>query len=73
MGHGKLVSTEVESDITERCPRDEPPLYKTDKTLVACHYDIDFKTGEAKAERWMDLKTGKITISEVTSKSWIKR
>jgi oligopeptide/dipeptide ABC transporter ATP-binding protein len=36
---------------TKRCPVDEPPLYKVEGRLVACHYDIDFKTGEVRGER----------------------
>ena len=38
---------------TERCKVDEPPLYQVDSHLVACHYDIDFDTGEVKEERWL--------------------
>jgi len=36
---------------TKRCPVDEPPLYEVGEHLVACHYDIDFQTGEVKSER----------------------
>lgn len=36
---------------TERCKKDEPPLYTVDEYLVACHYDIDFETGKILEER----------------------
>lgn len=36
---------------TKRCSVDEPPLYEVGEHLVACHYDIDFQTGEVKSER----------------------
>jgi len=36
---------------TKRCSVDEPPLYEVGEHLVACHYDIDFETGEVKSER----------------------
>lgn len=36
---------------TDRCPKEEPLLYEEDGHSVACHYDIDFKTGEVKSER----------------------
>jgi len=36
---------------TDRCTKEEPPLYEEKGHLVACHYDIDFKSGEVKSER----------------------
>jgi len=36
---------------TKRCSIDVPPLYEVVEHLVACHYDIDFETGEVKSER----------------------
>lgn len=36
---------------TDRCTKEEPPLYEEKKHLVACHYVIDFKSGEVKSER----------------------
>lgn len=36
---------------TDRCPKEEPPLYEENGHLVACHYDIDFESGEVKSER----------------------
>lgn len=37
--------------VTDRCPKEEPPLYEEKGHLVACHYDIDFESGEVKSER----------------------
>jgi oligopeptide transport system ATP-binding protein len=36
---------------TDRCKKEEPPLYEEKGHLVACHYDIDFDSGEVKSER----------------------
>jgi oligopeptide transport system ATP-binding protein len=33
---------------TEKCKRKEPPFAQTDGHWVACHYDIDFASGERK-------------------------
>ncbi len=34
---------------TDKCKKEEPPLIETDNHYVACHYDIDFESGETKA------------------------
>ncbi|MGD8506291.1 MAG: ABC transporter ATP-binding protein [Candidatus Bathyarchaeota archaeon] len=36
---------------TDRCQKEEPPLYRENGHLVACHYEIDFESGEVKSER----------------------
>ncbi len=36
---------------TDRCKKEEPPLYEEKGHLVACHYDINFDSGEVKSER----------------------
>jgi len=36
---------------TDRCKKEEPPLYEEKGHLVACHYDIDFESGEVRSER----------------------
>jgi len=37
--------------VTDRCKKEEPPLYEEKGHFVACHYDIDFESGEVKSER----------------------
>lgn len=36
---------------TDRCSKEEPQLYRKNGHLIACHYDIDFHSGEVKSER----------------------